>query len=129
MRFVHSPNYRQGLAESLKSGLAALPEDSAAFLVALADMPLVEPQTLRRIVAAYDPDEGRSIVVPVHQGAPGNPVLWDRSYIDEINQLAGDVGARALLRRHAEAIAEVAIDSDSVVRDFDTPESLASLPG
>ena len=96
-------------------------------LVALADMPLVEPATLRRIVAAYDPDEGRTIVVPTHQGQPGNPVLWDRVYVEEMMRLSGDNGARALLRQHAEAVAEVAVESDSVLRDFDTPESLAAL--
>jgi molybdenum cofactor cytidylyltransferase len=128
VRFVHSPNHAQGLAESLKSGIAALPEESSAFLVALGDMPLVEPQTIQRLIAAYDPDEGRSIVVPIHQGELGNPVLWDRAFADEINSLSGDVGARSLLRRHAEAIAEVSVESDSVLRDFDTPESLAALP-
>ena len=127
VRFVHAERHAEGIAESLKAGLAALPEDAAAVLVALADMPLVEPATLRRIVAAYDPDEGRTIVVPTHQGQPGNPVLWDRVYVEEMMQLSGDHGARALLRLHAEAVAEVAVESDSVLRDFDTPESLAAL--
>ena len=83
---------------------------------------------LDRLVAAYDPDEGRAIVVPTHQGKPGNPVLWDRRYFGEILALAGDRGAKALLERHAEEVAEVDMGDDAVLRDFDTPESLATLP-
>ena len=129
VRFVHADRYQDGLAESLKAGLAALPEDAAAVMVCLADMPLVEPSSLSLITAAYDPDEGRLIVVPTHAGRQGNPVLWDRSFVEEMMTLSGDVGARSLLKRHMEAVAEVEIPSDSVLRDFDTPESLASLPG
>ncbi len=129
VRFVHADRHEEGLAESLKAGLAALPEDAAAVMVCLADMPLVEPATIGLIAAAYDPDEGRLIVVPTHDGVQGNPVLWDRSFVDEMMALSGDTGARALLKRHMESVAEVEIASDSVLRDFDTPESLASLPG
>ena len=127
LRFVNAHRHAEGLAESLKAGLAALPDDVAGVLVCLGDMPLVAADTLRRIIAAYDPDEGRSIVVPTHQGQFGNPVLWDRSFIPEMMQLSGDQGARALLRRHAELVAELVIDSDGILRDFDTPESLAGL--
>ncbi len=127
LRFIHAARHNEGLAESLKAGLAALPDDSAGVLVCLGDMPLVDATTLRRIVAAFDPDEGRAIVVPTHQGQFGNPVLWDRSFIPEMMQLTGDQGARILLRRHAEDVAELALATDAVLRDFDTPESLAHL--
>jgi len=125
VRFVYAEHHAAGLAESLKAGLAALPEEAVAALICLGDMPLVEATDISRIIAAYDPDEGRLIVVPTHDGQPGNPVLWDRGFIPEMMQLTGDTGARALLRRHADAIAEVAMDTDAVLRDFDTPESLA----
>lgn len=127
VRFVHAERHAEGLAESLKAGLAALPEDAAASLVCLGDMPLVPGPAIDRILAAYDPDEGRSIVVPTHDGAFGNPVLWDRRYIPEMMQLSGDSGARSLLKRHMDAVAEVPMNDDGVLRDFDTPESLAAL--
>jgi molybdenum cofactor cytidylyltransferase len=73
-------------------------------------------------------DEGRAIVVPTHQGRAGNPVLWDRRYFPEILELTGDGGARGLLRRHLEQVAEVDVGDDAVLRDFDTVDSLATLP-
>jgi molybdenum cofactor cytidylyltransferase len=126
---VEAADYAAGLSASLKAGIAALPPEAAAALVCLGDMPLVAGRVLDRILAAYDPDEGRSIVVPTHQGRAGNPVLWDRAFFPEILALAGDAGARGLLQRHEEQVAEVEVGEDSVLRDFDTVESLATLPG
>ncbi len=127
VRFVTCERHADGLAESLKAGLLALPGDVTSFLVCLGDMPLVNPDMLERMMAAYDPDEGRGIVVPMFDGKAGNPVLWDRTFVDEMMQLHGDTGARALLRRHADQIAEVAMDDDAVLTDFDTEASLARL--
>jgi molybdenum cofactor cytidylyltransferase len=127
VRFVHAERHAEGLAESLKAGLAALPEEAAAALICLGDMPLVSSAAIERIIAAYDPDEGRSIVVPTHDGSYGNPVLWDRRHLPELMELTGDQGARSLLKRHVEEVTEVAMEDDGVLRDFDTPESLETL--
>ena len=67
-------------------------------------------------------------MVPVHRAQMGNPVLWDRRFFPAMMALSGDSGAKALLRQHAEAVAELATDA-TVLRDFDTPESLRDLPG
>ena len=67
-------------------------------------------------------------MVPTHEGRVGNPVLWDRRFFPEMLAMTGDAGARALLKRHMEDVAEVEAGDDSVLRDFDTPESLATLP-
>ena len=126
--FVHAEDYASGLAASLKAGIAAVPAGARGALVCLGDMPLVTGRVIERILAAHDADEGRTIVVPTHQGRGGNPILWDRRYFPEILALAGDAGARALLQRHQEQVAEVEVGEDAVLRDFDTVESLADLP-
>jgi molybdenum cofactor cytidylyltransferase len=66
-------------------------------------------------------------LVPTHRGKRGNPVLWDRRFFADILALTGDTGARALLLRHAEHVAEIALDSDAVLTDFDTPEAASRL--
>ena len=126
--YVAAEDYAQGLSASLKAGIAALPGDVAAAVVCLGDMPLVTGRIIDRLIEVYDPDEGRLIVLPTHNGKQGNPIVWDRRFFPEILALSGDVGARFLLARHAEAIAEVEIETDAVLRDFDTVESLATLP-
>lgn len=128
IEFVEAADYAEGLSASLRAGLAALPAEVAAALVCLGDMPLITARVIERLIAAYDPDEGRRIVVPTHRGQRGNPILWDRGFFAEMRALSGDTGARGLLERHAEAVTEVEIGEEAVLRDVDTPESLAELP-
>jgi len=128
VRFAHAGDFAEGLSASLRTGLAALPDQASAVLVCLGDMPLVTGRVIDRLLAAYDPDEGRTIIVPTYQGKQGNPILWDRRYVGEMMALTGDLGARLLLQQHLEAVTEVEVGEDAVLRDFDTVESLASLP-
>ena len=128
IRLVHAADYADGLSASLRAGIAAVPATASAALVCLGDMPLVTGRMLERLIEAYDPDEGRSVVVPTCRGKIGNPVLWDRRFFPDIAGLVGDVGARSLLERHSEHVAQVELGDDAVLRDFDTVESLATLP-
>jgi molybdenum cofactor cytidylyltransferase len=125
---VPAINFEAGLSASLGAGIAALPASCPAVLVCLGDMPLVTTSLIDQVIDAYDPTEGRLIVVPTYHGKRGNPVLWDRRFFPDIMALSGDTGARALLLRHAEHVAEIAVDTDAILRDFDTPETLADLP-
>ncbi len=124
LRFVEAPDYALGLSASLSAGIRALPAEADAVLVCLGDMPLVATRTLDRLIDAYAPAPGRRIVVPVHAGKQGNPVLWGRAFFAEILSLQGDRGARALLALHEDDICRVVIADDSVLRDFDTREAL-----
>jgi molybdenum cofactor cytidylyltransferase len=128
VRYVHAPDYAEGLSASLKAGIAAVPPECAAAVVCLGDMPLVTGRMIDRLLAAYDPTEGRRIVLPTFRGKQGNPMLWDRSFFSEILEITGDSGARFLVGKHLEVVAEIEMADDAVLRDFDTTESLATLP-
>ena len=114
LTLVHNPDYASGLSSSLHRGLAALPEEIDAVVVCLGDMPGISAAVIDKLIAAFDPVEGRAICVPTWQGKRGNPVLLSRHFIPEIQALSGDVGARALLGEHPDQVAEVAMDEDSV---------------
>jgi molybdenum cofactor cytidylyltransferase len=124
--FVHNPDYVGGLSTSLKHGLAALPAVDGV-LVCLGDMPRVTAAELDRLLDAFNPVEGRAIVVPTRRGKRGNPVLWARRFFAEMQEVAGDVGARHLIGAYPEAVAEVEMESDGVLTDIDTPQALARL--
>lgn len=128
VEFTLAPDYGEGLAASLRAGIRAVPETAAAAIVCLGDMPLITARIIERLIETYDPDEGRRIVVPVRGGRQGNPILWDRRFFPEILALRGDGGARSLIARHLEEVAEVEIEDEAIFRDFDTVESLAELP-
>ncbi|MDX1433750.1 MAG: molybdopterin-binding/glycosyltransferase family 2 protein, partial [Gammaproteobacteria bacterium] len=125
--FVHNPDYAEGLSSSLARGIAALPADVDGVLVCLGDMPRITVSHLERLMAAFDPGEGRAVCVPMHEGRRGHPVLWGRQFFDEIRAIRGDVGARHLLGEHAELVCEVAVDDDGVLVDVDSPDSLEAL--
>jgi molybdenum cofactor cytidylyltransferase len=128
VRFVHAGDYADGLSASLKAGIAAVPPECAAAIICLGDMPLVTGRMIDRLISLYDADEGRLIVLPTFRGKQGNPMLWDKRFFPEILEVSGDSGARFLVGRHAESVAEVEMADDGVLRDFDTTESLSTLP-
>jgi molybdenum cofactor cytidylyltransferase len=126
-RFVHNPDFAAGLSTSLKRGLAALPAECEGVLVALGDMPRVTAKEIASLANAFNPLEGRAIIVPTRRGKRGNPVLWARRFFPEMQEVAGDVGARHLIGAYPEAVAEIEMEGDGVLTDIDTPQALARL--
>jgi molybdenum cofactor cytidylyltransferase len=126
-KLVHNPNFAQGMSTSLKAGLAALPKDIDGVVVALGDMPLVSSGDIDRLIRAFNPLEGRAICVPVHGGRRGNPVLWGKQFVAEMQAISGDQGARRLIEEHADQVIEVPVEGDGVLVDVDTPDKLAEV--
>jgi molybdenum cofactor cytidylyltransferase len=124
---VRNPDFAAGLSTSLNRGIAALPDDLDGVIVCLGDMPLITGRHLDRLIAAFNPLEGRAIIVPTRRGKRGNPVLWSKRFFAEMSGLAGDVGAKHLIGEHAELVAEVEMDDDAVLVDIDTPDALEAL--
>ena len=128
VKFAHNPQHLTGMASSLRCGLSALAADVDAVVVLLADMPCIHGGHVDRLIAAFDPGQPK-IVVPMKGGRRGNPILWPRSFFAEMQTVAGDVGARELLRRHADEIEALAFDDDAIFADVDTPAAMAELAG
>jgi len=127
VKVVEAREHKLGMSASLKAGIRALDPKTEAALVMLGDMPQVSAPLIRGLIAAYNPLEGRSIVVPTVDGKRGNPVLFDRRYFEEMLALEGDVGARHLIGAHDDQVAELAVDDAAVFTDVDTPEAYDQL--
>ena len=128
IEITHNPDYAEGLATSLRAGLAAVPATISGALVMLADMPGISGGVIDKLIAAFSPGQGRSIVLPTAAGKRGNPVLWSRAYFPELMALTGDTGARHLLAEHDDAVTTVEIGA-AVAVDVDTPEALKAAGG
>jgi molybdenum cofactor cytidylyltransferase len=126
LRFVVNPDFADGLSTSVGAGIGALGKDIDAAIVQLGDMPGVGAPLLDRLMAAYNPVEGRSICVPTVGGKRGNPVLWARRFFPEMIKLSGDSGAKHLIGEHADLVCEVEMTGEAAITDIDTPEALAA---
>lgn len=123
---VHNAAFAEGLAGSLKTALAALPQTVEACFVMLGDMPRVKPETLRRLVQHAAEHPGSEAFVPVRGGQWGNPVLLRRALFSRLDSLSGDQGARKLLESRRDQVVEVPVDDPGVLADFDTKAALAA---
>lgn len=109
-----------GLAASLTHAIDYT-RQAEGWLIALGDMPHVQPETHRLLAAAVT--RGARIAAPVYEGRRGNPVAFGQYHLPLLLALDGDQGARAILTSHA--VSEVVVDDSGVVRDIDTPGDLA----
>jgi molybdenum cofactor cytidylyltransferase len=124
VRFVRNPDFAGGLASSVKAGITAVAANADGAVICLGDMPLISAGLIDRLIEAFAPERGNLIVVPTADGRRGNPVLWSRRFFKELMTLDGDIGARHLIARHAEAVAEVPVEGQSAFLDIDTPQAL-----
>jgi molybdenum cofactor cytidylyltransferase len=124
VKFVRNPDFAGGLASSVKAGISAVSTEADSAVICLGDMPLIDSGLIDRLIENFAPDRGNLIVVPVADGRRGNPVLWSRRFFRELMSLDGDIGARHLIARHAEAVAEVPVEGNGAFLDIDTPQAL-----
>jgi nicotine blue oxidoreductase len=135
---VDNKDWSSGMGSSLAAGLRALDAADgmaagaggagsvAAAVIALADQPLIGPEAVRRLIAAYR--GGATVVVAAYGGKPRNPVLIGRVHWPAVLDLAaGDTGARPFLRAHPDLVTMVECGDVGSPDDVDTPEDLARV--
>jgi len=101
---VVADDWAEGMAASLRTGLAALPSGPESAVVSLVDLPDVDAAVVRRVAAAAGTD---ALARAAYDGVPGHPVLLGRDHWAEVAATAtGDAGARDYLRRHGVTLVE-----------------------
>ena len=110
----------KGLASSLVHALQHTSGACSGWIIALADMPFVQPETIAAIVQAMQ--SGAGIAVPSFLGQRGNPVGFSRQYLPQLLALTGDQGARSLLKTCQ--VTEAAVNDAGILKDVDVPTDL-----
>lgn len=126
LRLIEAADHAEGLAASLRAGLASLPADAAAAMIFLGDMPDLPLRIGEALADALAP--GTEAAAPVWEGRRGHPVLIRRSLFAQVAALRGDRGAGALLAALGPRLAQVPAPSDGVLFDIDRCEDLAARP-
>jgi len=116
-----NPDPAAGMASSVKVGVAALPEHSQRFVIALGDQPRIRGEDISRLLDEQQ-SPGNGIAIPTHGGKRGHPVAVECRHRAEILALGEDQTLRDVVHAHPDDIVEVEFPSDAFVRDIDTRE-------
>jgi len=122
-RLVKNPDWQNGMASSIATGLRACPPSITAAVIALADMPDIKSQDYNCLIDTFKASSEESIIRASSQsGRHGHPVLFPRRYFPALQGLHGDRGAKEILHKHADQVIAVCLHADSALTDLDTPE-------
>jgi molybdenum cofactor cytidylyltransferase len=122
-KVVINKGYREGMITSIQQGLMNLNDKAEAFFIVLADQPAVEPEVFDRLIGEFKrAAPQKTIILPCFHGRRGHPALFGTKYRNEAFRIKGDVGFRGILQEHPEDILEVEMDTDSILKDIDTPD-------
>lgn len=121
LRFARAQDWEEGLAASLRAGVASLPPNSRGFLLFLGDMPAIPAALPARVLTELM--KGAPAVQPQRGTKPGHPVGFSRDLYEALSALSGDTGAGALLRARADVV-RLPVDDPGSVLDIDHPDDL-----
>jgi molybdenum cofactor cytidylyltransferase len=124
---VVNEGWQEGLASSIRVGLAALEKESPgveAVILSVADQPQLTPALLDSLIEQQRAT-GKKIVAAQYAGVPGPPALFCASLFPQLQTLQGDEGARRVLLTNPDEVVLVPFPDGAL--DVDTPEDFAKL--
>jgi len=121
MKVVENPRADEGMGTSLAAGVNATCS-ADGWLIALADMPWIQPATITALVNQLG--NGASMVAPVYQGQRGHPVGFSARWQQLLRELSGDKGARDLLANYPDKLELLTTEDAGILRDIDHPQDL-----
>ncbi|HWB94875.1 MAG TPA: nucleotidyltransferase family protein [Puia sp.] len=129
VRFVHNPVHHTGMTSSIQTGIRIARGDG--FMICLADMVLLTAGDYVLLKMAFEQQYRRDdhcIILPEYQNQTGNPVTFSRAYHDALLALPEQEGAKSLVRANTPHHFRVAMSTDHILRDLDTPGDYKTLP-
>ena len=128
LRWVCNPSPDGGTAASLRAGLGAVESNASAVVVVLADLPLLNAQDIRDVLQAWrtrGPEVG--LVLPVHDGTPGHPLILGTSPRRWLAEQPSTIGVREWRLAHPNQVQQVQVRHSRCTTDVDTEADLAAL--
>jgi molybdenum cofactor cytidylyltransferase len=125
---VINEEWQEGIASSIRAGLAQVVEASQAALFVPADLPYLAPATIDAVCSHYLAS-GKPIVIPTCRGQRGNPALFARALFPELQALHGDRGGRVLFGAHQDDIAMIEVGDEGILVDVDTLDDYGRVQG
>lgn len=121
VNFIENKLFEIGMLSSIQAGLSAVDKKSDGILVLLGDQPMVSEIIINQLITSFQKTT-KGLIIPTYNGKRGHPVLIHSKYKDSIHQLNTAIGLRELFLNNGKDILEVEVQSDSILKDIDTPE-------
>ncbi|HYK45607.1 MAG TPA: nucleotidyltransferase family protein [Parafilimonas sp.] len=124
---VINTGWEEGMASSVRTGINALLEISAAVDAAIlmpCDQPYVSASLLNELISKQE-ETGKRIIACDYGEALGPPSLFQKDLFSELLMLEGDAGARKIIEKHGDDVATVLFRKGSV--DIDTKDDYEAL--
>lgn len=126
---VVNPDWEQGQLSSIQAALRTLDRASTdGVMICLVDHPLITSALINELIEAFY-HTGKSIVLPVYRGRRGHPVIFAKSLFDELLAAPAEVGARAVVWKHAGDIAEIPTEEEGAVLNLNDPNTFRDAMG
>ncbi len=120
INFVYNKNYKFGMASSIKTGLKRISKKNIGFLIIHADMPNISRKIINKL---YDviKSKDKEIFVPTYKRKLGNPVGFKYCMLKSVKKIAGDRGAKKIIKRNKKKLYLIKVNSKSIFNDLNTP--------
>jgi len=126
-RIARNANPSRGQLSSLLTGMdASVTSDAEAVVVTLVDVPLLAPETVRLVVSEWRRTRA-PIVRPAIGERHGHPVVFDQRVFAELRSAPPHIGAKSVVRAHADEVVNVPVTDEGCLEDVDTPGDYKAL--
>lgn len=127
VQIVINEEYDQtDMLESVKLGLRVMPADTRGVLLCPADIPMIDPETIKEI-ADTGKESDAFAIIPSFEGRRGHPILFGRRMVEEILKYRGENGIHGVLEKFENRIQHVVVKDENMLMDIDRPEDYEKL--
>jgi len=126
---VKNPDWEQGQLSSIQAAIRTLDRSTTdGILICLVDHPLITSALVQELIETFY-RAGKSIVLPVFRGRRGHPVIFAKGLFDELLAAPTEVGARAVVWKHAGDVEEVPTEEEGTVLNLNDPDTFRNAMG
>jgi len=119
---VHfNPNWKNGMGSSIAFGIQQIKEDIDGVIITMADQPFLKKEQLKQLIEKPT----SQIVISKYEEGKGPPTYFSKAYFEELSNLSGDDGAKAVIKKHQSIVQFVSFPKGNI--DIDTKADLKYL--
>ncbi len=124
---AENANWKSGMGTSIRRGVRTLIDQSSeseALVLLVCDQPFVNANPIKRLISRRQ-ESAAPIIASAYAETLGVPALFDRAFFEELLSLEDDAGAKSIILRNREKVAEISFPEGEI--DIDTTQDLEEL--